>query len=220
MRRWRWHPDDQPNHPTFLRSMRRSRTGITVSACAFAYGVLLMNTTAVSSLAAGLDSPGPAQQQRKTASAHVGSAMAVLATLEQAQVLPPEGTPEADRIIRIVIQSQSVFAKSTDSAVQTFLHRALIRKHGEGTAGISERFRSVGWTPDVLVALADEELKSSDDERRALEAAFQRSQVSVNDFGRFMRLIRDSEHALASTGHNFHEVYQSYRKSMPGAALP
>ncbi len=42
----------------------------------------------------------------------VGASMAVLAMLQDADVLPPEETPEANRIIKLVIQFQSVFMKS------------------------------------------------------------------------------------------------------------
>ena len=45
--------------------------------------------------------------------------MAVLATLQDADVLPPEDTPEANRVIKAVIQFQSVFLKSSDPAVQS-----------------------------------------------------------------------------------------------------
>ena len=40
--------------------------------------------------------------------------MALLATLQDANVLPPEGTPEANRVIQIVIQFQGLFMKSSD----------------------------------------------------------------------------------------------------------
>ena len=52
--------------------------------------------------------------------------MAVLAMLQDAEVLPPEGTPEANRVIKMVIQFQSVFMKSSDPSVQAFLNQALI----------------------------------------------------------------------------------------------
>ncbi len=56
--------------------------------------------------------------------------MAVLATLQDADVLPPEGTPEANRVIKSVIQFQSVFLKSSDPSVQSFLTQALAASGG------------------------------------------------------------------------------------------
>ena len=58
--------------------------------------------------------------------------MAVLAILQDADVLPPEGTPDANRIIKSVIQFQSVFLKSGDSDVQAFLSRALEKQRDSG----------------------------------------------------------------------------------------
>lgn len=145
--------------------------------------------------------------------------MTLLAVLEQAQVLPPEGTREADHIIKSVIQFQSVFASSTDPSVQDFVRRAVTRKHGEQATDVLAQFRSRGWTPEVLEALADEDVPTSADELRSLAAGLGPFNVSVEDFQRFMRLVRDGERALASRGQNFREVYASHRKTMPGAAI-
>lgn len=145
--------------------------------------------------------------------------MAVLATLEQAQVLPPEGTGEANHVIKSVIQFQSVFAKSTDPTVQDFVRRAVTQKHGEHATEMLARFRSNGWTPEVLEALADADLHTPVDELRSLAAGLEQFNVSVEDFRQFMRLVRDGEQAFASRGQNFHEVYASHRKAMPGTAI-
>ena len=68
----------------------------------------------LSGLIMGADSPILAQVPGRgaTPSGPVGASMAVLATLQDADVLPPEGTPEANRVIKAVIQFQSVFLKS------------------------------------------------------------------------------------------------------------
>ena len=78
-------------------------------------------------LSHGGRSPALAQvpDRAATPSGQVGASMAVLATLQDADVLPPEGTPEANRVIKAVIQFQSVFLKSDDLAVQVFLTHAL-----------------------------------------------------------------------------------------------
>lgn len=145
--------------------------------------------------------------------------MAVLATLEQAQVLPPEGTREANHVIKSVIQFQSVFAKSTDPAVQDFVRRAVTQRHGEQATEMLARFRSSGWTPEVLEALADADLHTPVDELRSLATGLGQFNVSVEDFQQFMRLVRDGEQAFASRGQNFQEVYASHRKTMPGTAI-
>ena len=144
--------------------------------------------------------------------------MAVLATLEQAQVLPPAGTREADHVTQSVIQFQSVFARSTDPSVQDFVRRAVTSKQGKHATDVLAQFRSSGWTPEVLEALADANLSTPVEELRPLATGFEQFNVSVEDFRRFMRLVRDGEQSLASRGTNFQEVFASHRKTMREAA--
>lgn len=145
--------------------------------------------------------------------------MAVLATLEQAQVLPPEGSREADRVIQSVIQLQSAFVKSTDRFVQDFAHRAVTAKHGENTPAVLERFRSSGWTADMLEALADADLPTAVDDRQRLATGLGQFNLSIDDFTRLMQLVRDGRSALAARGNTFEEIYTSRRNAMPGAAV-
>lgn len=200
------------------RSTREPCPVIVLGICAFLSGSLLVGIPRLS-LAASPASPNPAQRTGKASSPHVGSAMAVLATLEQAQVLPPEGTREADHVTKSVIQFQSVFAKSTDPSVQDFVRRAVTSKQGEHATEVLAQFRSSGWTPEVLEALADADLRTPVAELRSLATGLGQFNVSVEDFQRFMRLVRDGEQALAARGQNFQEVYASHRKTMPGAAV-
>ncbi|HEX2055392.1 MAG TPA: kelch repeat-containing protein, partial [Nitrospiraceae bacterium] len=52
-----------------------------------------------------IDHPPPEHRARAT-SRHVGSVMAMLATFDEAHVLPPEGTAQANQIIKALIQFQ------------------------------------------------------------------------------------------------------------------
>lgn len=146
--------------------------------------------------------------------------MAVLATLEQAQVLPPEGTREANLVIKSVIQCQSAFMKSEDPAIQEFLARAVAAKHGDGAPDVIALFRSSGWTPDVLQALAEAAVGMSTDQRPALAGGLSQYNVSVADFQHLMGLVREAQRSLASRGLDFRQVYAAHRKAMPGAARP
>ncbi len=162
--------------------------------------------------------PIPVQRPQR-ASPHVGSAMAVLATLEQARVLPREGTREADRVVQSVIQFQSAFAKSTDGSVQDFARRAVAGKYGEEATALLERFRASGWTAEILEGLADEDQRTSSEELEQLATGFGRFNLSIDDFKRFMQLVRDGRSALAAQGQTFEDVYARHRKAMPGAAV-
>ncbi len=179
--------------------------------------VLLSFTMEQASAFAEYQSPAIPMQQSKRASPYVGSAMAVLATLEQAQVLPPEGSREADRIIQSVIQLQSAFATGTDGGLQDFARRAVTAKHGENTSTVLERFRSSGWTADMLEALADANLPTAVEERQRLTTGLRQFNLSIDDFTRLMQLVKDSRSALAARGNTFEEIYTSRRNAMPGA---
>lgn len=148
---------------------------------------------------------------------HVGSAMAVLATLAQAQVLPPEHTPEATKIVQAVIQFQSAFVRSRDPALHDFATEALRAAHGEQAPALLMEFRSKGWTAALLEALAEAEEHTTPAQRQALAPGFAPFNLSVEDFRRFMELVRAARQALASRGLAFDEVYASHRRAMPGA---
>ena len=156
-------------------------------------------------------------QRAKSTSPHVGAAMAVLATLEQSQVLPPEGSREADRIIQSVIQLQSVLAKGTDPSIQKFAQQALSHAHGTNASMVFERFRANGWTANMLEALAEAEQRASTDEQQELSPGLSQVNLSVDDFRRLMQLVRDGRSALEARGQSFQEVYAHHRKAMPGS---
>jgi len=144
--------------------------------------------------------------------------MALLATLEQANVLPPEGTKEADRVIRSVIQFQSAFGKSTDASIQRFLRDAVAGKYGEEVTPLLERFRANGWTAEILEALADADVRSTGEKLQELTAGLGEFNLSLDDFKRFMQLVREGRSALAARGQSFEEVFDHHRKAMPGVA--
>jgi hypothetical protein len=104
--------------------------------------------------------------------------------------------------------------------VQDFVRRAVTRGQGKYAAIVLEQFRENGWTPEVLEALAEAELHTPSDELQSLASGLRQFNLSVEDFQRFMQLVRDGKQALASRGRNFHDVYASHRRSMPGAAVP
>jgi hypothetical protein len=213
MRLWYFHPEE-PVFPIAPRSMRRFHLAI------LGMGMLVLDATTgplpVAPTAFASAAPIQVQRSGKAAPPQVGAAMAVLATLEQARVLPPEGTTEANRIIKSVIQLQSLFTNNTDPAVQEFLRQAVVSTQGERTEQILAQFYSRGWGPDVLEALADRALRSPAEELTRLAPGLASVNLSVDDLRHFMQLVRDGERALADAGKNFHDVFISHRKLMPG----
>jgi hypothetical protein len=144
--------------------------------------------------------------------------MAVLAMLQDADVLPPEGTPEANRVIKVVIQFQSVFIKSGDPAVQAFLSQALTAKAGSGADEAASRFRSTGWTSDVLEALGEQWVATAIDQREQLAPGFRQFNISLADFDSLMGLVAKACTAFVQRGQNMHQVFAQQRREMPSGA--
>ena len=153
-----------------------------------------------------------------TPSGPVGASMAVLAMLQDADVLPPEDTPEANRVMKVVIQFQSVFMKSSDPAVQAFMNQALAAKAGSGADEVLSRFRSTGWTSDVLEALGEQWDATAIDQRERLATGFRQFNVSLADFGLLRELVAKARTALEQRGQNMHQVFAQRRREMPGGA--
>jgi hypothetical protein len=143
--------------------------------------------------------------------------MAVLATLQDANVLPPEGTPEANRVIKSVIQFQSVFLKSNDPAVQTLLSHAFAAQKGSEPNEAASRFRSTGWTSNTLEALSEQWGVTAIDQRERLTPGFGQFNVSPADFDVLMELVTKARTALEQRGQNMHQVFAQRRREMPGS---
>lgn len=142
--------------------------------------------------------------------------MAVLATLQDAEVLPPEGTPDANRAIKAVIQFQSVFLKSGDPAVQLFLTQALTAQGEHNADKTLSRFHSTGWTSNVLEALSEQWIATQGDQRDHLTPGFRQFNVSPEDFDWFMKFIAKARATFMQRGQNMHQVFALRRREMPG----
>jgi hypothetical protein len=178
--------------------------------------MVMIATMAVAS-PQGAPPPGPLSRGAGAPKAHVGSAMAVLATLEQARVLPPEHTPAANQAIKSVIQFQSALANSDDRFIQKFAAEALAAKYGGQGAGLLAQMQSTGWTSPVLEALADAEAQAPAEELQGLAPGWRRFNLSPQDFHQFMEWVREARGALEKQGFSFQQVFASHRQTMPGA---
>src|SRR5262245_16114492 len=150
-----------------------------------------------------------------TPPALVGASMAVLAMFQDADVLPPEGTHEANRIIKAVIQFQSVFIKGTDPDVQAFLGQALAAQSGGDPQEPLTRFRSIGWTSNVLEALRDQWDAATIEQREKLAPGFRLFNISLEDFDLLMKLVATTRISLERRGQNMHQVFAQRRREMP-----
>jgi hypothetical protein len=171
-------------------------------------------------LEGGMANPVAAQLSGRTSSAPVGASMALLATLQDAGVLPHEGTPEANHVIQVVIQFQSVFMKSSDEAVRTFRDHALAERWAERAEEIGSGFRSKGWTSEVLEAFVDHYSTLPPDQRSRLNDAFAQFNMRQADFEFLAQLFDRARTTFRKQGQNIHEVFTARRSTMPGRDRP
>jgi hypothetical protein len=153
-----------------------------------------------------------------TPSGPIGASMAVMATLQDAGVLPPENSPEANRVIKAVIQFQSVFMKSADPAVHTFLSRALATPGERAADATMFQFRSLGWTSEVLEALNRQWMATAVEQRAMLAPGFRQFNVNLEDFDQLMELVAKARTAFMQRGQTIHQVFAQRRREMPGGA--
>jgi hypothetical protein len=151
---------------------------------------------------------------------HVGAAMALLATLHDADVLPPEGTPDANRIVKSVIQCQSLFMKSSDPHVRAFFDRALEDKLNVHAAEAGRRFRQEGWTSETLEALSESYVALSNDQRTQLTGGFRDYNLVPSDFLQLSELFLRARTILQQRGQDIHQIYARRRLEMPGQRAP
>jgi hypothetical protein len=151
---------------------------------------------------------------------HVGAAMALLATLQDGDVLPPEGTPDANRIVKSVIQCQSLFMNSSDPNVRAFFDRALQNKLNVHAAEAGRRFREEGWTSETLEALSESYVALSDGQRTELTEGFHAYNLTPNDFLQLSELFFRARMALQQRGQDIHQIYARRRQEMPGRPFP
>ncbi|BCA57049.1 conserved exported protein of unknown function [Nitrospira sp. KM1] len=163
---------------------------------------------------------GPAQGQMpgRTPSTAVGASMALLATLQDADVLPPEGTPEANRVIQVVIQFQSVFMKSSDRAVSEFLDHALT-KEGIDQQQIDD-LRRYGWSSQTLEAMSSYYGTLPGNERFRLDEAFSSFNMHIRDFEYLLKLFDSAQASFHQRGQDIHRVFTQRRREMPGSGGP
>ncbi len=164
----------------------------------------------------GISIPAMAQTQGRTSAGPVGSSMALLATLQDANVLPPEGTPEANRVIQIVIQFQGLFMKSSDPVVREFFDRALALKYADRAGELGTNFRQSGWSSEVVEAVCERYATSSDQEHAGLAGAFLSVNMRPADFELLGELYVKARARFSQQGQDIHHIFAEHRRSMPG----
>lgn len=143
--------------------------------------------------------------------------MALLATFEDAGILPPEGTPQANRIIKAVIQFQSAFLKSRHPAVREFFTEAHHAKFGEQGADVERAFQQTGWTAESFEAVVEAGLGRQEWNSNGLQEGLREFNIGKPDFDILADLYQRSTRVFTEQGKSLSEVYALRRRDMPGA---
>lgn len=158
-----------------------------------------------------------AQTQGKTSSGPVGASMAILATLQSADVLPPEGTTEANRVIQTVIQLQAAFMKSSHSAVRDFFDQAVTAKWEGGATERKGRFLKRGWTSEIVEAVCEYYGTRSEQQRERLSDGLAQFNMGRSEMELLCQLYEKARTSYNRSGRNIHQVFSEHRRKMPGA---
>ncbi len=154
---------------------------------------------------------------RRASAAQVGAVMAVLATWSEAGVLPPESTPDANRIVKALIQFQAALMKSDHPEVRQFFDRAFERKFGSTWEQHLRQVRAEGWSSRALEAVVEYGADPLRAEEPALETGWRDFNVGSKDLRLLADLHTAAREQFLSEGKDIHAVYEGKRRLMPGA---
>ncbi|MEO6201657.1 MAG: hypothetical protein ABIU05_00920 [Nitrospirales bacterium] len=160
--------------------------------------------------------PSPDFSSKRTGSALVGSVMALLATFEDANVLPPEGTSQANQLIHGLIQVQSALVKSQSSELSEYLSAAVEQCFEKESAGLLQSIHQRGLTSKMLEALVSYNHKIPMWEKPALTELFQGYNVSRQDWELIEKIFDQADAVYRRKGSSIHDAYELWRAQMPG----
>lgn len=163
------------------------------------------------------DSPGGGGPRKRASAAQVGAVMALLATFQDAGALPPESSPEANQLIKALIQFQAAFMKSQDPAIRQALHEALSAQLGPAAPEAIQRFQTQGWTSQSLEALVDHWADRPPWGTASFERGLRDYNVGRQDFELLARVFTTARRDLHNRGQDLHRLYAARRSEMPGA---
>ena len=141
----------------------------------------------------------------------VGHVMALLAVFEQAEVLPPETSPEANALIHALIQTQAALTKNTNQATRTWFTDALRRI---GSPGADPGPRD-GLTWRALEAILAHAVSHPPAERPEVLAGLMEFNVRQADLDLLARVYGRARDRFRSTGRDIHRIYEAQRQTMP-----
>ena len=163
-----------------------------------------------------LNPPSVWLASERASASMVGTIMTLLATFEEAGVLPPEGTAQANQVIHGLIQLQSAFIKSPSPDLAAYLEAAIaywgIYHQEQENVSIGEK----GLTDRMLAALIAYDLEQPLWKKQEIVSALRTFNVTKADWILIVGLFNKAEEAFQKQGRSLHTVYEVWRRKMPG----
>ena len=141
----------------------------------------------------------------------VGQVMALLAVFEEADVLPPETSPEANALIHALIQTQAALTKGTNRATQAWFAEAL-RRGSESGAALDPH---AGLTSRALEGIVSYAATHPPADRPGVLAGLNAFNIGQADLDLMGRILDQARERLRSSGQDLHRVYDRQRRAMP-----
>jgi hypothetical protein len=141
----------------------------------------------------------------------VGHIMALLSVFEQADALPPESSPEANKLIHALIQTQAALTKSTDPATRRWFSEALRR--AEQRSGVP--IPSDALTSRSLEAIMAYAAIRPPVDDQEVHAGLKEFNIGASDFTLMARVYQQAKSRLSATGQDVHALYEKERLKMP-----
>lgn len=153
---------------------------------------------------------------KRAGSALVGSVMALLATFEGANVLPPEESSQANQLIHGLIQLQSALVKSQSAELSDYFSAAVEQRFENESVGFLQSLHQRGLTSKMLEALVSYNHNVPMWEKPALTEIFQRYNFSRQDWELIEKIFSEADVAYRMKGSSIHDVYELWRAQMTG----
>ena len=143
--------------------------------------------------------------------------MALLATLEGADVLPPEGTGRANQLIHALIQLQSALLKSDSQEFKAYVTHALAGYGGDGEIPLERKLARQGLTSQILEALLQYSSEFPLWEQEEVVNVLKKFNVSREDWAMVDKVYFRAAKVYRDQGSSIHDEYLRWRKHMPGS---
>ncbi len=163
----------------------------------------------------GLNVHHPLLTSDGTSLSMVRTIMALLATFDEAGILPPEGTAQANQVIHAFIQLQSALMKSPSPELAAYRDAAdasWVRPHEDQAGSLAD----VGLTDKRLAGLIAYNQEHPLWENPKIRSAMKVFNVTEVDWLLAIEIYKKADAVFRQQGRSIHIIYQDWRMKVSG----